>query len=263
MTGEVNRPKKRAVVEMLMSKKPDTVRDVQARSGGRVRKNVSHFVFGCPLNDNCKCGGSVSFEKSTGYTNPFKHLVACVSDGDVNHLYTIYQTALSERRRGGITSHAQLFQNYRSATEKEKAMYAYINLVTELSLPVSFVTNRTARSCMKFKSNFSAKYFKEILFALTELVEREIGRTMADTTGAILHDGWTNCGTHYFGVCASFMKKVSVVRQGVEHGIEEHSLPLLSVSPMAKVTDGESEFGEEATEFDAVTHVRHIEDVFH
>ncbi len=85
---------------------------------------------------------------------------------------------------------------------------------------------------------------------------------MAGTSGAILCDGWTNCYTHYFGVYASVMRKVHVLRQGVPHVIEEHTLPLLSVTPMDNASDDGGNDADEASEFDAVTHVQHLDDVF-
>ncbi len=39
-------------------------------------------------------------------------------------------------------------------------------------------------------------------------------------------------------------------------------LPLLSVSPMAKTSDGGGKDADEGTDFDAVNHFRHLEDVF-
>ncbi len=64
-------------------------------------------------------------------------------------------------------------------------MHAYSTLVTELSLP-----NRVVRLYVKHKWEFGRKYFKEILFTLTELVEKAIARVMAGKSGDILHDGW-------------------------------------------------------------------------
>ncbi len=202
MADNGKRPNPRAVVEMLMKKNPDILRDVQTRIGGRVRKNVQHLVFACPLRDKCKSSGTLSFEKGTGFTNPFKHLVACVSDGDENHLYKMYEKALAEQRRARIMNHAELFPIVYTATEREKAMHAYITLITKLSLPVSSVINSVFRSHMKYKCEFGKNYFKEVLFTLTELVENKLrepwlvrtvryctmgGRTAVRTTSACTH----------------------------------------------------------------------------
>ncbi len=51
------------------------------------------------------------------------------------------------------------------------------------------------------------KTFKEVLFTLTELVEKEMSREMTGSRGAIVHDAWKNCGTHYLGVFCFFHEK--------------------------------------------------------
>ncbi len=56
----------------------------------------------------------------------------------------------------------------------------------------------------------------------------------------------------------SFM---SVLRQGVSYVNGGDTLPLLSFSPMAKKSNGYDCDADEATEFDVVTHLRHLEDV--
>ncbi len=64
-------------------------------------------------------------------------------------------------------------------------MHAYSTLVTEL-----YLTNRVFRLYVKQNGTSGAKYFKEILFTLTELVEKPIARVMAGKSGEILDDGW-------------------------------------------------------------------------
>lgn len=134
MTDSTARPNMRAVVEMLMRKLPDVTCDVQPKKGGREGKNVWHYQFACPLGDECKKDGKVKFEKGTGYTNPFKHLVSYVSDGDVDHLYRMYHAALAQERRSGILNRKEFVSVSLTANEKERAMHAYIELVVELNL---------------------------------------------------------------------------------------------------------------------------------
>ncbi len=56
--------------------------------------------------------------------------------------------------------------------------------------------------------------------------------------------------------------KITVLHEGVQHVIDEHTLPLLSVSHMAQASDGSSNYADEATEFDAATQLRRLEDLF-
>ncbi len=67
----------------------------------------------------------------------------------------------------------------------------------------------------------------------------------------VLRYSLLRCGT-------SFM---SVLRQGVPYVNGGDTLPLFSFSPMAKTFDGGEYDADEATEFDVVTHLRHLEDV--
>ncbi len=87
-----------------MEKNADCLRDVNAKHGGRTRKNVPHYVFSCPLGVNCRAGGQFYVEKGAGYTIPLKHLIACMSDGNADHLFKIYDDALDDIRRCGIAN---------------------------------------------------------------------------------------------------------------------------------------------------------------
>ncbi len=90
-SGKKLKPK--GVVEVLMEKKTDCLRDVNAKHGGRTRKNVLHYVFSCLLEVNYRAGGHVYVDKGAGCTNPFKHLVACMSDGNAEQMFKIYNDA--------------------------------------------------------------------------------------------------------------------------------------------------------------------------
>ena len=251
-------PKPRDVVRMLMTQKADVVRDVRSARGA-IRKNVRHFTFTCPRGDVCKSGGTVVFEKSTGFSNPFKHLRSCLADGDGEQLIALFSQRRDEVRRfGGAASPMETF----SASKREQAMFMYIRLIVLKSLPLSFVEDDLVSSFSKSEYTFSQKLIKSVIFHLTEHVEKRISALMQETTGAIVHDGWSNAGMHYFGVFASFMRKIKVVRNGESTEVEELCLPLLSVSPMAKVQQDGTLNAEEAETFDAEIHLRHLEETF-
>lgn len=63
-------------------------------------------------------------------------------------------------------------------TSREKAMFAYLNLVTSYFLPVSHVSKPIIRTFAKFDDVFSVSYFKESLFKQHELMEKRIGEDM-------------------------------------------------------------------------------------
>eukprot|EP00171_Calliarthron_tuberculosum_P000144 IDg144t1 len=257
-----SKPGKKEIVLLLMKQKADVIRDVDGRVGAVTRNNVPHIVLACPFGERCKVGGEVVTEKGTGYTNPYKHLKSCVSGGDEKHLLELYNVALAAKRRSGLTNTRFDLPSVTPPTQREKDLYAYLKIIIMRCLPVNNVWDPEFRDFSKCHSHFGVHFFKEILFKLTELVEQEIARDMQGTKGAIVHDGWTKNSMHYFGVFASFIRKVKVVKHGVQHDVEEHVTPLLSISPLAKYNADDSRADDEATEFDADTHVKHLEEVF-
>ena len=129
----MNRPKPRDVVRLLMTQKQDIRKDVTT-ARGNIRENVVHHVFKCPRGDLCKTTGSVSFEKGTGFTNPYKHLKTCLADGDENELIELFHRRRAEKSSFGSVSSANLIL---STTTKEQAMYSYLRVIVIKSLPVS------------------------------------------------------------------------------------------------------------------------------
>ena len=99
-----------------------------------------------------------------------------------------------------------------SATESEKAMYAYIQLIVMRNQPISIVEDKMFRDFSKFNERFSRKTLKEVIFCLVELVEGIISSEMRSTRGSIAYDGWTDSGTHYIGIFAVYERKSNCIR---------------------------------------------------
>lgn len=255
------KPTQREVVQILMVNRGQVERDVRSGKSSVVRKNVVHWKYECPRGDECRNKGVVMFEKGTGFTNPYKHLKYCVSDGDEGHLHELYERKRIEQRNYGDKHWKSMLI---PPTNTERAMFKYLRLITLKSFPISTVADSEIRAFSKFDVTFSINYTKSVMLKLTRLVEERIAKMMTQTKGAIVHDGWTSSGIHYYGVFASFMHKIQVVRNGVIEVKEEWVMPLISVSPLAKnsESDCESDNDAEATSFDAETHVRQLEDVF-
>eukprot|EP00171_Calliarthron_tuberculosum_P001491 IDg1491t1 len=264
----VSKPSKKAVVELLMSKQPDIKKNVSSRSGANVRRDVTYSVYNCPKGTGCKYEGRVLFEKGSGYTNPYRHLRTCLSAGDEKHLLIVYRDALADLQGRASVANRIAFQiTAIAANERQKAMHAYLRLVTLNNYPMSHVQNEELRAFSKFDEQIGKNEFKNTMLYLVELVEKSIKYEMQSTRGAVMYDGWTEGGVHYLGIYAVYVRKVDVMRRGVNHQGEEVAITLLSVSPMAKSDqrvqdDDASEQVSEATSFDAVTHIRHFEDVF-
>ena len=91
-------PTLKDIVELLMSKEPELLRDVKSKTGVVLRTRVAHCVYSCPKKEDCKTGGKFIFEKGTGFTNPYKQLKSCLSHGDESHLLNAYYTLLSKKK---------------------------------------------------------------------------------------------------------------------------------------------------------------------
>eukprot|EP00171_Calliarthron_tuberculosum_P022214 IDg22214t1 len=149
-----------------------------------------------------------------------------------------------------------------STTAKEMAMHAYLRLIVLKSMPLSYVADPIVRSFCKFNFRFGLPYTKLVIAEMTKLVEARIAQTMKGTKGAIIHDGWSSNGTHFFGVFASFMRDVPVLRNGISQIEQELCLPLLSVSPLPCSESDENTSKEEAESFNAESHLRHLQLAF-
>lgn len=263
MTGK---PKMEDVVKALMKKKPDAKKDVTGRTGARAtRENVDCYVYACPRGDNCKNDPPVvSFPKNTGWKTPYSHLVSCLAGGKQESLHEVYKTCTQEGTDcDGNTQMSKYFQSTLSATPRERAMFRFINVIIALSLPITYVENPVFREFASVGVNISMKALRETLFKMVELVEMAIRTDMKSTHGAVMHDGWSTNGSHYLGVFAVFMKQVKSIEKGNEVVRDELCMPLLSLSPIAKRdAEGEVESGYAIT-FDAESHIRQLEHVFH
>ncbi len=89
-------------------------------------------------------------------------------------------------------------------------------------------------------------------------MENRISAEMKSKKGAVMHDGWTFGGCQNIGLFAVYVRNFQ--------GVRSVAAPLLSMSlinSLCKCSDSLlCECTEEATEFDADTHAKHVKDVF-
>lgn len=184
---------KKSYVEVVMRRLPSETR------GANI--SVTYLVFECPMGENCSIGGNVSFRANTGWSNPYRHLLICVSNGDEVHL-TQYFESVRDNTNHNTGLRRLLTPNMGSIgpSSRERAMFDYIRMHTLLSLPLSMVESDALHRFSKYDYKFSEKNVKEVMLLLVELVEIKIGEEMRETKGAIVHDAWTNAGIHYIGV---------------------------------------------------------------
>lgn len=112
-------------------------------------------------------------------------------------------------------------------------MFVYLELINGMSLAVSHIASPMLRCFSQFVDLFSLSYFKETILKFTEVVENRIGEYMKNHCGAILHYAWAFNGSNYFGLYASYMMKLLVIRNR-KHVINElWVMQLLGTSSMA------------------------------
>lgn len=107
------------------------------------------------------------------------------------------------------------------SSTKKSAMYGYLLLIVMKSLLLSYGTDPIVRGLSNFDRNFGLNYTKDVILKLTRLYEQTISCLMARTKGAILHDSFTQNGTHYGVLFASFMRNMKVVHDGKLQQFEE------------------------------------------
>ena len=207
----------KAICDLLMIKSTEPEERDKACRDGSVSKAL-FYSYTCR-----KCGEIKWKETTAGATNPYNHLVTCYGSPDV-----VEEMYLESQRRTSLGQGSTLDSFLKSckATPREDAVFGWINAIVDKSWPVSYVEDETVRNfSVHGQVRLSAKYLKQVLFRLVELVQEAIGAEMAQAPiGAIMHDGWSKTSTHYFGLYACYCLKVA--------GKLKPTTALLAVSPI-------------------------------
>ncbi len=114
--------------------------------------------------------GEVILERGPGFTNPYKHLKTCVSDGDEMHLSSLFERVSSENSQFAIIFRSRIV---RKPNDKDCAMYKYLRLILVKSLPISTVPDPELRSFCKFGNTFSINFTKSVICFWLYLLRRE------------------------------------------------------------------------------------------
>ena len=242
-------PSAKEIVELLMTKLSE-----ERNSSGKV-----YNVYQCPRGELCIAKGKFRFLKGCGYTNPLNHVRTCLAGGSKAELLKIYETTRKEKETNSSFSLLSIF------SQEEKALYDYINLIVTQSLSISIVEQPEFRLISKHSVVLSRKKVRETILSLVQVVEETIINELKGTRGALMHDSWTYNRTHYLGIIAVYMKKVSFLMNGIIQSKEELSMPLLSVSPIQHIDNEDDENSgnqSETTEFNSTAHIRQFETVF-
>jgi hypothetical protein len=79
-------PKPEVVVRMLVENSREVAYSVKKHRGGH--NSVPGFEMDCPMGpEDCLKKGIYRWQKSIGFVNPFKHLLACCFNGQENAMY--------------------------------------------------------------------------------------------------------------------------------------------------------------------------------
>lgn len=244
--GSMSEIQPKDVVQELMTFVREEERDV-VQNGVVSRINVPHLIYECPRKDLCRNTlAEVVFQKGRGFTNPFDHLVSCYKPKE--QLFAEVRQRWSQT----LTPHVHF-------TEREQAIFSFIQLIVLKNVPISAVEDNLYRSFCKYDVDLSRQTLKNVMFNLVELVENKITCEMTSTKGSIMHDGWTHAGTHHIGLFAMY------AINDEKTGKSQVRTPLLSMSPMAmmcKCPRYECECDAETTSFDSQTHAEHIRSIF-
>ncbi len=249
-----------------MTPSGEDARAIRARDSSSVRRTV--LVHSCPRKEHCTENGQFCFQKGSGFTNPYNHLKTCISGGDESHIRSVFFGKLEERRRG-----QNIFATKRSLVlglnAKEKVIYGYVRVVVLKSWLISCVSDPDLRVFSKHDIVFTKGTFKQVLFSLVELVEEKIRTEIKGGKGALTYDWCTDNGTHYVGLFVLYSRRVRILKNGGEVWQTEPVAPLISVGPMAQISEDDDDQSnvldstQEATQFSADVYIRLFEDIFH
>ncbi len=145
----MKQPAKKQYVEVLMRYVREELRIIGRESS--TPRNVPYVLYECPNRDNCKnANGLVAFQKHEGFTNPFNHLLACYKQKE--DIFTEVRRQLaSQTEQGSGPSTQGLFEQ--TGSDREKALFAYIQLIVFCNAPITCVENDYHRQFSKYVVN--------------------------------------------------------------------------------------------------------------
>ena len=255
----------------------------------------------CPKGEGCKdfkeTGGIITFPNGSGFSNVLTHLRACPlkgkSDEEILKKYWIAKVYQQEREKTQTTLGSFCTKKPKQVAPmlntRDMELFDWIEMIVMESLPLSAVTSEMYRRKFKHKFKFGPKTVREVLLAMTLIVEGKLSAEMKEARrGSIVHDGWTKFGTHFLALFATYRAKREKIVNGVLATEVGTVMSLLSVSPLIELEhmledsqDDDDEFTNfldeeedrslekgkavaeagEAVEFTADIHAGHIVDI--
>jgi hypothetical protein len=125
-----------------------------------------------------------------------------------------------DRKRNGALAALNIIP---SVDKKALKIFGWMDWVVTANLPFDFVRQPVNRKYAKLQK-ISVNTLKKYMNAVMEIVERKISEKLPQYFGIII-DGWTEAGTHFVAIFASFIAENGNLCQ-----------PLLACSPMGDET---------------------------
>lgn len=265
--------------------------------------DVKRQVRLCPKGKLCNCKvqnypqeklvkGEITFTDSTGFTNPYGHVLSCCFAGSERQLLDAYwmrQVMVTSKKAQGIGSFLtrpleesakDKMKRTPLINKKDEELFSWVEMIVMENFALSTVEKPLYRKNLKHQHRFSIKTVRDVILAMTAGVEKILAAEMQQAgRGSIVHDGWTKRGVHYLGLFATYQATRLVHADGMMTKVTAPVISLLSVSPLhdnSAIDDSDEEDEEhdidgndddsrtdvqEAVEFTAQVHKNHIVDV--
>jgi hypothetical protein len=147
------------------------------------------------------CSTEIKCKRGAGYTNLKTH---ANKHTDAVELINAAKAAKREKR---IETLGATVSNLLGATfsidQKDINIHGWIEGIVMANLPFTFVENEWARKYLSLQ-NISRNTIKKYMEGLLYTVERKLANVLPNTFGVII-DGWTESGTHFLAIFATFV----------------------------------------------------------
>ena len=117
------------------------------------------------------------------------------------------------------------------------------------------------RLAFKHNHSFSKKMIKKIIFNLVPMVEDLIAGEMSEAgVGAIMHDGWSQFGTHYVALLAQYNRNIKQRIGKTSTTATMTANVLLAIRPMGAVSSLEDDQDDELPELEKLSEMEEDQD---
>lgn len=118
---------------------------------------VKYLAYECLMSDKFAGSGKVLFRQNSGWTNPNKHALHCVSNGGVVHLNKYFESVRNELNRKSMSrSYSAPSANIAGPSSRERAMYDDLRLIIYDNVPLCVFERESMRGISKHEHTFSS-----------------------------------------------------------------------------------------------------------